>query len=285
MRTLILGSKGQLGRDLQRIFSAAGFVAGLDLPELDITDESAIEAALEHAGPDLVLNAAAYTDVEAAEAHFEEALRVNALGPRVIGRVCAKHGLPVVHYSTDYVFPERDAGAWSEDDPVDPDAALNAYGRSKALGEIALQEETDRFYIIRTAWLFGPGGNNFVEKILRAAATRPALKVVDDETGCPTHTWDLADATLKLVGTGRFGIYHIVNRGECSRYAYAREILRLSGINIPVTPCSSSEYPTAAKRARRSVLSTARYETVTGERTRLWQDALAHYLERRLSVL
>jgi len=210
---------------------------------------------------------------------------VNALGPRVIGRVCAKHGLPVVHYSTDYVFPERDAGAWSEDDPVDPDAALNAYGRSKALGEIALQEETDRFYIIRTAWLFGPGGNNFVEKILRAAATRPALKVVDDETGCPTHTWDLADATLKLVGTGRFGIYHIVNRGECSRYAYAREILRLSGINIPVTPCSSSEYPTAAKRARRSVLSTARYETVTGERTRLWQDALAHYLERRLSVL
>ncbi|HOV60968.1 MAG TPA: dTDP-4-dehydrorhamnose reductase [Candidatus Hydrogenedentes bacterium] len=281
MRVLILGSRGQLGRDLERVFSGEGEVRGLDLPELDITDEAALERIVDDFQPDLVLNAAAYTDVEAAESHFEEALRVNALGPRVVGRVCARHDVPVAHYSTDYVFPEREAGAWSEDDPVDPDAALNAYGRSKALGEIALRAETDRFYIIRTAWLFGPGGNNFVEKILRAAAARPELRVVEDETGCPTHTWDLAEASRLLARAGRFGVYHVVNRGECSRYVYAREILRLAGINTPVVPCSSSEYPTAARRARRSVLAMERYEAATGSRTRPWQEALAHYLERR----
>ncbi len=281
MRTLILGSKGQLGRDLEGVFSSRGETMGLDLPELDIADEAALERTMDAFKPDLVLNAAAFTDVEAAESRFEEALRVTALGPRVLGRVCARHGVPVAHYSTDYVFPERESGAWSEDAEVDPDAALNAYGRSKALGEIALREETGQHYIIRTAWLFGPGGNNFVEKILRAAASRPELRVVDDETGCPTHTWDLADATLRLTGTGTFGVYHVVNHGECSRFAFAREILRQAGIGVPVVPCSSSEYPTVARRARRSVLSTARYEAVTGHCPRPWEEALAHYLERR----
>jgi len=284
MRTLILGNRGQLGRDLQRIFSGEGDTVGADLPDLDITNETALEEILRDSRPDMVLNAAAYTDVEAAETCFEEALRVNALGPRVVGRVCAKYRVPVAHYSTDYVFPEREAGAWSEDEPVDPDAALNAYGRSKALGEAALRAETGDCYIIRTAWLFGPGGNNFVEKILRAAGIRAELRVVDDEIGCPTHTWDLAEATLKLIRTGQFGVYHIVNGGECSRYVYAKEILRLAGIDTPVIPCSSSEYPTAARRAKRSVLSTARYEAVTGSRTRPWQEALAHYLERRKSL-
>ena len=284
MQTLILGNRGQLGRDLERVFSGAGDVLGLDLPDLDITDEKALAQILRDNRPDVVLNAAAYTDVEAAEAHFEEALQVNAVGPRVIGRLCARQEIPVVHYSTDYVFPERASGAWTEENPVDPDAALNAYGRSKALGETALRAQTDRYYIIRTAWLFGPGGNNFVEKILRTAATRPELWVVDDETGCPTHTWDLAEATLNLIGTGVYGVYHVVNSGECSRYAYAREILWQAGINTPVRPCASSEYPTAARRAKRSVLSTARYEAVTGSRMRPWQEALAHYLERRKSL-
>lgn len=284
MRTLILGNKGQLGRDLERLFAGAGDVLGLDLPEVDIADETQLAQILGDSRPDVVLNAAAYTDVEAAESHFEEAMRVNALGPRVLGRLCAQQEIPVVHYSTDYVFPERTSGAWSEDDPVDPDVALNAYGRSKALGETALRAETDRYYILRTAWLFGPGGNNFVEKILRAAAAQPELRVVDDETGCPTHTWDLAEATLKLIRTGQYGVYHVVNGGECSRYAYAKEILRQAGIDVPVRPCSSSEFPTAARRAKRSVLSTARYEAVTGSRMRRWQETLAHYLERRQSL-
>jgi dTDP-4-dehydrorhamnose reductase len=155
------------------------------------------------------------------------------------------------------------------------------YGRTKLEGESSVRAENPQHIIIRTAWLYGPGGNNFIEKILAAAAKRPELRVVWDEVGCPTHTWDLAEATEALCAAGQFGTFHFVNSGAVSRYELARAVIDMAGIDTLVQPCLASEYPTMAKRPTRTVLATSRYEKVTGRVPRQWQSALKHYMERR----
>lgn len=278
MKTLIFGCKGQLGRDLMRLFGDIGEVRGHDLPEVDIADESQVGALVSGFAPQWVINAAAYTDVEAAEDNPEPAYRVNDTGARVVADAAAQAGAEVVYYSTDYVF-----GGVSND-PYEPDAPLaplGVYAQSKATGEASVRMVAPESYILRTAWLYGPGGNNFVEKILRAAETRPALKVVNDETGSPTHTWDLAQATLAVLRSGRHGVYHAVNAGACSRFELAREIVRLAGAKVEVNPCSSAEFPMKAPRPAYSVLSTRTLEEASGYKMRDWREALAHYMERR----
>ncbi len=278
MRTAILGGKGQLGRELCTIFAREGSVATADLPRLNIADADAVAAYLKDAAPDLVLNAAAYTDVEAAEDHRQDAFSVNEIGARNIARAAAALGAPVVYYSTDYVFSGDHTQPYAPDDPVAP---RGVYAESKAAGEAATREETEKHFIIRTAWLYGPGGNNFVEKILRLAASQPALKVVEDEVGSPTHTLDLAEVTQALVRTGDYGTYHGVNRGHCSRYEFTREIFSLAGVETPMTPCTMAEFPTKAPRPRYSVLSCAALEAVSGYTMRPWREALTHYMTRR----
>lgn len=278
MRVLVLGAKGQLGRDLIRVFRREGEVFGYDLPEFDIGDGAALAELANHLAPDLIVNAAAFTDVDGAEEQLEAAFRANETGPRNAADVSAYRNIPVVHYSTDYVFDGTKGSPYFPGDPISP---VSIYGKSKAAGEVALRKSNPRHFILRTAWLYGPGGNNFVEKILRAAASQPRLRVVNDEFGSPTHTLDLAHATLVLSQTEAYGTYHVVNAGTCSRFEQAVEILRLAGGDIPVEPCSVAEYPMKAPRPLYSVLDASKYTEATGADLRPWQEALSEYMQRR----
>ena len=278
MRTIVFGAKGQLGRGLCKRFRREGDVFAADLPALDIADFDAVDGFVRDARPDLAINAAAYTDVEAAEDDPASAFRVNGAGAGNIARASARAGAPVVYYSTDFVF---DGTKGSPYVPEDAPAPLCVYAKSKLAGETATRENNDGHCIIRTAWLYGPGGNNFVEKILRAAQTRPSLSVVEDEVGSPTYTLDLAEATAVLASAGATGTYHVVNSGWCSRYEFARAIIEQAGLDVAVEPCTAGAFPMKAKRPLYSVLSNDKYEKLTGSTMRPWQEALASYIQRR----
>ncbi|MBN2310901.1 MAG: dTDP-4-dehydrorhamnose reductase [Candidatus Hydrogenedentes bacterium] len=278
MRTLIFGAKGQLGRDLVAEFEEAGPVTGVDLPEVDVAQMDQVRAAVAEWRPDLVLNAAAYTDVEGAEADPQGAFRTNEFGAACVARAAAEAGAPVVYYSTDFVFSGDHTTPY---EPFDPVAPQGEYAASKAAGETATREAAPSHFIIRTAWLYGPGGNNFVEKILRAAAERPVLRVVEDEVGSPTHTLDLAQATRALCGTAAYGTFHAVNAGSCSRYEFAQAILALAGLETSVEPCRASAFPTKAPRPAYSVLATEALTEASGFAMRPWHDALRDYMARR----
>lgn len=278
MHTLIFGANGQLGKDLRIIFSDTGTVTGVDLPDLDVADTDAVEALIESENPELVINAAAFTDVEAAEEHEPESFRANEDGARNVARAAAGRGIPVVYYSTDYVFGGVKSTPYEVDDETAP---IGVYARSKLAGEVATREENPKHFIMRTAWLYGPGGNNFVEKILAAAKSRPSLKVVEDEVGAPTHTLDLAKASAALAKTEHYGVYHAVNGGACSRYEFAQAILNEAGSSTPIEPCSSDAFPTKAERPLYSVLSTRALEEATGFVMPTWRDALHEYIARR----
>ena len=278
MRTLIFGANGQLGRDCVVHFRNAGEIHAIGHREGDITSPETIEKVMGEFRPDIVVNAAAYTNVDGAEDDESTAFVVNETGARNVAEAAAKHGAAVLHFSTDYVFDGTKRTPYEPDDPVAP---VGVYARSKLAGEIAVRVANPRHFILRTAWLYGPGGNNFVEKILRAAASRPALRVVDDEVGSPTQTYDLAEAAVALVRTDAYGTYHGANRGSCSRFEFARTIIDAAGLETPVEPCASSEFPTKAERPLYSVLSAAKLEAATGYVFRAWQNALTHYFTRR----
>lgn len=278
MRTLLFGSKGQLGRDILHVFQRECVVQGYDLPEVDIADEVALQPLVEQFGPDLLVNAAAYTDVEGAESDFAKAFLANETGARNIAELAAYHKIPVIYFSTDFVFDGTKNTPYV---PGDPMAPLGVYGKTKAAGEHATIVANPRHFILRTAWLYGPGGNNFVEKVLRAAETRPELKVVEDEVGSPTHTLDLAEAALALAKTQAYGTYHAVNTGACSRFEFAKAFLDGAGLKTTVLPCPASDYPSKAERPKYSVLDTASLTKASGYTMRPWREALAHYMERR----
>lgn len=278
MRTAIFGANGQLGRDLRERFSGAGEVACADLPDLDIADLAAVEEFISGARPELVINAAAYTDVEGAEDNPAAAFRVNETGAANVARTSARHGAAVVYYSTDFVFDGLKNAPYVPEDAPGPGSV---YAESKLAGEHATREANERHCIIRTAWLYGPGGNNFVEKIIRAAETRRELKVVQDEIGSPTYTYDLAEATAALASQGAAGVYHVVNGGQCSRYEFAINIISLAGLEASVAPCLAADFPVKARRPAYSVMSNEKYERDTGRKMRPWDAALADYVKRR----
>jgi len=278
MRTLVFGAKGQLGRDLLRVFEQEGEVSGHDLPEVNIAYEPGVQSIVSAFAPDLIVNAAAFTDVDGAESALEAAFLTNEAGARNLVEIAAYRRIPIVHVSTDYVFDGTKGSPYEPDDPVSP---LGVYGKTKAAGEVAVRKANPYHFIVRTAWLYGPGGNNFVEKMLRAAKERGPLRVVCDEVGSPTHTLDLAGAILALVRTDEYGTYHAVNSGACSRFEFARAILDLAKAGIRLDPCVASDFPAKARRPKYSVLSNARLEQVTGTAMRPWRDALAGYMKRR----
>lgn len=278
MRTLIFGANGQLGRDLLLVFAETGDACGAARPQVDICDEQAVLSLAKEYHPHAIINAAAYTNVEGSEDDEEAAFRVNEGGARNVARAAAACDVPIVHYSTDYVFGGTKTTPYEVDDATAP---IGVYARSKYAGEVAVREVTAKHFIVRTSWLYGPGGNNFVEKMIRAAQTRPELRVVEDEVGCPTHTWDVAIATRHLVQSGKYGTYHVANTGQCSRYEQAKEILRLAAIDTPVHPCKSAEFPTKAERPLYSVMSNAALIEATGYTPPDWKSALAEYMGRR----
>ncbi len=278
MRTLIFGAKGQLGRQLQKVFSTAGEVHVADLPEADIRDDQSIQPLFERVSPELVINAAAYTDVEGAEDNLKDAFLVNETGARNVAELAAHHRVPVIYFSTDFVFDGSKDTPYLPEDPVAP---LSIYGRSKAAGEQATRRANSLHFILRTAWLYGPGGNNFVEKILRAAAERDHLQVVEDEIGSPTHALDLAEAAFYLSRTKKYGVYHAVNSGAVSRCDFARAIVNAAELNTRIEACDASVYPTKAPRPTYGVLDGAALERATGQKMRPWKEALIDYLQNR----
>jgi len=280
MRTLIFGAKGQLGRDLISVFQRECEVLGYDLPEVDIADEVALQPILDAFGPDLLVNAAAYTNVDGAEDDVATAFLANETGARNVAELAAYRQIPVVYISTDYVFDGTKTSPYL---PTDPMCPLGVYGKTKAAGEHATIVANPRHFIVRTAWLYGPGGNNFVEKVLRATEARPELTVVDDEFGSPTHTLDLAEAVLALAKTQAYGTYHAVNTGACNRLEFAQAFLDMAGVKTPVRPCKAADYPSKAPRPAYSVLDTAALSAASGYTMRPWRDALTHYMERRKS--
>lgn len=240
MRIIVTGSEGQLGRSLQQVLRGNELLR-VDLPDYDITEPSSIDR-LAAWKPDFVIHAAAMTDVDGCELNPDAAYQVNSVGTRNVVLAARKTGADLLYVSTDYVFDGRSNGPYCEFDRPNP---LNVYGRSKLAGERFVRHLYDRYYIARTAWVYGPGGNNFVEKILELVAERPSLSMVTNEYGSPTYTVHLAEAIAKLICTGLYGTYHLTNRGLCSRYEFTLHVLGLAGHrDYPVEP--SQSYPRPA---------------------------------------
>jgi dTDP-4-dehydrorhamnose reductase len=259
---VVTGAAGMLGQDV--VSAADDGVVALSRADLDVTDAGAAREALD--GADVVINCAAWTDVDGAEEHAEEALAVNRDGARNVAAAARR----VVYASTDYVFDGAKRAPYVESDPTTP---LQSYGRSKLAGELATAEANPRHFIVRSSWLFGAGGGNFVETMLRLGRERDELRVVDDQVGCPTFTGHLAEAIVALARTEDYGIHHLAGAGACSWYQFAREIFDRSGVECQVEPCTTDEYPLPARRPAWSVLGSER-----GRSLPPWQEGLDAYL-------
>ena len=272
MKVLLTGSNGQLGRELAEVLPARGHeVAALDRHALDVSDAGAVDRAVGQHSPDLVVNAAAYTNVDGCEEEPERAYAVNALGPRNVAQACERRGCGLLHVSTNYVFDGEGKRPYETFDPPRP---ASVYGRTKLAGEEYVTRLTNRWYVVRTAGVYGRG-HNFVRTMLRVAAGRDRLTVKDDEYGSPTYARDLAEGIAGVVEEGSYGLYHLTNAGACSWYEFAREIFRLANVEVEVVPVPSSEYPLPAARPANGVLS-----SLGSPELRHWKEALAEYLER-----
>jgi len=275
-RVLVTGAGGMLGRDVADEFRRRGAeVIALLRAELDITDMGAVRASLWKHKPALVVNCAAFTDVDGAESDFERALLVNGLGPRNLALACREAGAALMQVSTDYIF---DGGQSAPYGVFDPPSPLNAYGRSKLWGERAVAAAGGRYYIVRTSWLFGPGGRNFVATMLRLGREKGALRVVDDQRGCPTFTGDLARAMADLAATGCYGVYHVTNSGAVTWYGFAAAIFAAAGLKVDLAPCTTADFPRPARRPANSVLDPFPLRETIGCLLPPWEDALKRYL-------
>lgn len=275
MRLLITGAAGMLGQDVTAAVHDAGHEAiALSRAQLDIADPAAVDRALAQARPDVVVNCAAWTDVDQAEAEEEAATVVNSAGAGHIARAAQAHGAWTVHISSDYVFDGAGTKAYVESDPTAP---ISGYGRSKLAGEHAVAAAApDAHTIVRTAWLFGAGGPCFPATIRRLASERDEIKVVDDQVGCPTFTGHLAPALVALAQTRPLGIVHLVASGRCSWFEFAQAIVAETGLDCRVNSCTTAEFPRPAPRPAFSVLGTER----ASELPRLpeWREGLSGYL-------
>lgn len=276
MKILITGGNGQLGQELQHLFAERKIqYTAADAKVLDVTDEAKVAAYFAQNRPEVVYHCAAYTAVDKAEGEGKKINEaVNAIGSKIIAKACQKYGALLVYVSTDYVFDGmKTEGEYMPDDPKGP---RNEYGRTKLIGERAVQKYCDKYYIVRTAWVYGQWGHNFVYMMLRLAKEHEQLTVVSDQIGRPTWTRTLAEFLTYLVDNQvEYGIYQCSNDGQCSWYEFAKEILK--DTNVKVVPVSSDEYPTAAFRPPYSVMHLAKE---TGFDFPMWQDALAEFMQQ-----
>jgi dTDP-4-dehydrorhamnose reductase len=277
MRIFVTGHKGQLGQSLFQVFEESE-ISGCDLPEVDITDRRAISKAITEFAPDVVVHAAAWTDVDGCARDPDKAYLVNGIGTQNVALACSECGAAMAYVSTNEVFDGSASAPYREWERTDP---INAYGRSKVAGEWYTQNLLKRFYIARTAWLYAPGGRNFSNpmRIIKLADERGALKVVADEVGNPTFALDLANALATLVGTEAYGVYHLVGTGHCSRYDYVREVLRIAGRGqIQIDPVSLSDFERDSTPPAFSALANTA-ATALGITLRPWQEAVAEFLQ------
>ena len=273
---LITGILGQLGFDLAKELKRRGveYIAP-SLEELELTTEAGAKNFILDKKPDVVAHCAAYTAVDKAESEEELALTVNGLGTRWVAEACREVGAKMIYISTDYVFGGDGKTPYEVDDEKKP---VNVYGRSKLLGEDAVTAIVDRHFIVRTSWVFGINGHNFIKTMLRLGETKKNLRVVDDQIGSPTYTVDLAKLLADMIPTDKFGTYHATNEGFCSWADFTREIFKQAGMDVEVEGIPTVEYPTPARRPFNSRLSKKSLDDAGFDRLPTWQDALARYL-------
>ena len=293
MKILITGSNGQLGNELQKIVATGKAEIGavseeiknaevfaMDVDILDITNLEQVKKVLNEVKPDVVINCAAATNVDGCEANQDLAFKINSLGPRNLAMVAEELGAKIVQVSTDYVFSGVGETPLKECDLVAP---VSVYGKTKLLGEEFVREFSSKYYIVRTAWLYGYVGHNFVYTMMKLGKDRDTLSVVNDQLGNPTHANDLAYHILKLIQTEEYGVYHCTGKGECSWFDFASEIMKLSGRNCTVNPCTSEEYksmyPNSADRPAYSSLDNMMLRCTIGDEMRDWKDALKTFMD------
>lgn len=279
MRVLVTGVKGQLGHDVMNELAKRGYEGiGVDVEEMDITDAEAVRRVMEETRPDKVVHCAAWTAVDAAEDQTEICRKVNVDGTENIAGMCGELDIPMIYLSTDYVFDGQGTRPWEPDDPVVQ--PLNVYGQTKYEGELAVQKYTDKYYIVRIAWVFGVNGKNFIKTMLNLGKTHDTLTVVDDQVGTPTYTYDLAVLLVDMLEKEEYGIYHATNGGGyISWYDFAVEIFRQAGMKVNVKPVTSAEYPAKAKRPSNSRMEKKKLEEHGFRMLPDWKDALARYLK------
>ena len=250
---------------------------GTDVDNMDITDAGQVKQVIERYKPDAVIHCAAYTAVDAAEDNKELCRKINVDGTRNIAEVCRSLDIPLMYFSTDYIFNGRGENFWNEDDEKQP---LNVYGQTKYEGELAVQELVEKNFILRISWVFGKNGNNFIKTMLRLGKERGAVSVVSDQIGSPTYTYDLAKLVVDMIQTDKYGVYHVTNDGICSWYEFACEIFKQTGMDVKVMPLTTAEYPAKAARPFNSRMSKAKLEGAGFEMLPAWQDALKRYLRQ-----
>ena len=277
MRVFVTGVKGQLGYDVMNELEKQGLEGiGVDIDEMDITDADQVNEVIKEAAPDAVIHCAAYTAVDAAEDNEEICRKVNAQGTENIAKVCEELDIKMMYISTDYVFNGQGERPWEPDDEREP---LNVYGQTKYEGELAIEEHIKKFFTVRIAWVFGVNGKNFIKTMLNLGKTHDHLTVVNDQTGSPTYTYDLARLLVDMIQTDKYGRYHATNEGICTWYEFACEIFKQAGMNVSVAPVSSDEYPAKAKRPSNSRMDKSKLTANGFTPLPTWQDALSRYLK------
>lgn len=298
MKILVVGSTGQLGQEIQKLLNCKDrYINNLDVnhiecitknsKELDIINRASVFSYIMQKKPDIIINCAAYTNVDRAEADYEKAFQVNALGPRNLAIAAEAIGAKLIHVSTDYVF--NGSGVLShgkilpyrEYDLPNP---INVYGKTKLLGENYLREFCSKYFIIRTSWLYGENGNNFVKTIIRAGKEKGKLQVVNDQVGNPTNVEDLANHILRLAFTEEYGVYHCTGNGICSWYDFACKIVEYAEIDCIIEPVDSKQFKTKAKRPAYSCLDNMMLRRTIGDNMRNWEEALCDFIKNRLRL-
>lgn len=275
-KVLVTGANGQLGYDVCRILEQQGIeYFGATRTTFDLADEGSTASFIRLYKPSAIIHCAAYTAVDRAEKEPDLAWAINAEGTRNIALVCREINSKLLYVSTDYVFPGKGTNFYETTDPTGP---LNEYGKSKLAGEKAVQKFLEKFFIVRTSWVFGNHGNNFVKTMLRLSQSRDHLRVVSDQIGSPTFTSDLAPLLIQMVKSERYGLYHATNEEICSWAEFAQEIFSIVGRKVLVEPICTSDYPTAAIRPLNSRLSKKKLNAFGFSRLPAWQDALHRYL-------
>ena len=278
MKIVITGAKGQLGLELTRQLEIENKyeIIATDIDELNIIDINSVNEFLLNNKPDVVINCAAHTAVDLCETDVENAYKINAVGPRNLAIVCEKIGAKLVQVSTDYVFDGNGNKPYKEDDTTCPNSV---YGASKLMGENFVREFCSKYFIVRTAWLYGEG-NNFVRTMIKLSETNNELNVVNDQFGSPTSTVDLSKAIIDLINTEHYGVYHGTCEGQCSWYDFAKKIFEIKNIDIKVNPVTSEEFKRPAPRPAYSVLENFMFKLVGLNSFRNWEESLKEYLDK-----
>lgn len=276
MKVVVTGAKGQLGTDVVHLLADRGYeVYGYGREELDITNFDQVKQVIAEVRPDVVIHAAAYTKVDLAESEPEQAFLINAYGTRNVAVASEAVGAKLVYISTDYVFDGTANEPYNEFAPTNP---LSVYGKSKLAGEQFVRDLHSKFFIVRTSWVYGKHGNNFVKTMLKLAQERDELMVVHDQVGCPTYTVDLANCILELIQTEKYGVYHVSNSGRCSWYEFAKAIFEEAGIKVKVNPCTTKDFPRPAPRPAYSVFEHMALRLNGFKAMSNWRDSLRVFL-------